>query len=412
VVSESSDEEEKFDKNISGHNLVQQQQNRWAQQAQQHYPTAQFGLPHHIQQQQQQQQQQQLYAEMLQSRTGLQSQYRQFPPQQRKRRRRTPSAICIKDGRVFLRPFTDLPAAIQTKSLPPEPEITETPNPYQPPNLGHPSLYNPYNTMFQQLSQHQTQLTISQLSLRQQQPIPPLRPAPSHTVPSSLPTAPKPPRSLPSDDSQASEESDDDNDLLPILAARIAANKAKEQSKNIVEEVLEDDDIVIEPVEIKENRKDVIKMGVVDETLIDEEEVIAEEEDLVADDDMTAEEEDEVVDEEEEDGDDDEETAIDEEEVAAVGGKEKAPEDLVAVENKVEMAGVADLAAVVVGKVMSEEKEDHGDILTFSEDTTKDVQEAEEEIPTPASEIQEDPKVSVEANETPEESVSTTVEDL
>ena len=88
---------------------------------------AQFGL--------QQLQQQAMYAELLHGRGGSGQQqpfasqqfHHQFAPLQRKRRRRTPTALCIKDGRVFLRPFTDLPPHISTKSLPPPEQ-----SPYQP----------------------------------------------------------------------------------------------------------------------------------------------------------------------------------------------------------------------------------------------------------------------------------------
>ena len=88
---------------------------------------AQFGL--------QQLQQQAMYAELLHGRgsSGQQQQFASqqfhhpFAPLQRKRRRRTPTALCIKDGRVFLRPFTDLPPHISAKSLPPPEQ-----SPYQP----------------------------------------------------------------------------------------------------------------------------------------------------------------------------------------------------------------------------------------------------------------------------------------
>ena len=119
----------------------------------QRLPQQQFGLQQHPLHQQQQQarapiqaqfglqqlQQQAMYAELLHGRGGsssqqFSSQQQPFHPHQfapslsRKRRRRTPTALCIKDGRVFLRPFTDLPPHISTKSLPPPTEQS----PYQP----------------------------------------------------------------------------------------------------------------------------------------------------------------------------------------------------------------------------------------------------------------------------------------
>merc|ERR1719204_478650 len=76
---------------------VQQQQPLHQQQARAPMPpAAQFGLQqlHH----------QSMYADLLHSRGQQQFHPHQFAPMQRKRR--PPTALCIKDGRVFLRPFT------------------------------------------------------------------------------------------------------------------------------------------------------------------------------------------------------------------------------------------------------------------------------------------------------------------
>ena len=144
VILESSDDEEEASSNAPAAAPKIQQ---WPHQRLPQQQQAQFGLqqPLHQQQQQaraptqfglQQLQQQAMYAELLHGRgaSGGQQQFasqqqfhHQFAPLQRKRRRRTPTALCIKDGRVFLRPFTDLPPQISAKSLPP-PE----PSPYQP----------------------------------------------------------------------------------------------------------------------------------------------------------------------------------------------------------------------------------------------------------------------------------------
>merc|ERR1711962_424598 len=103
--------------------------------------------------------QQQMYAEMLHARAGLpQTSPYQMPPMQRKKRRRTPTALCIKDGRAFLRPFSDLPQELRAKSLAPEP------SPYQPPNMSYPPL-NPYASMMQQYNLQQQQVTIGQVSV-------------------------------------------------------------------------------------------------------------------------------------------------------------------------------------------------------------------------------------------------------
>lgn len=144
VILESSDDEEEASSNAPAAAPKIQQ---WPHQRLPQQQQAQFGLqqPLHQQQQQaraptqfglQQLQQQAMYAELLHGRGGSGGQqqfasqqqfHHQFAPLQRKRRRRTPTALCIKDGRVFLRPFTDLPPHISAKSLPP-PE----PSPYQP----------------------------------------------------------------------------------------------------------------------------------------------------------------------------------------------------------------------------------------------------------------------------------------
>merc|ERR1719500_573835 len=136
VILESSDEEESNSVPASAAKPQEWPQQRLPQQ---------FGLqqPLHQQQQQgrapiqaqfglQQLQQQAMYAELLHGRGSgqqfsSQQFHHQFAPLQRKRRRRTPTALCIKDGRVFLRPFTDLPLHISAKSLPPPEQ-----SPYQP----------------------------------------------------------------------------------------------------------------------------------------------------------------------------------------------------------------------------------------------------------------------------------------
>jgi len=140
VILESSDEEEESSVSAAAPKIQQWPHQRLPQQQQ-----AQFGLQQPLHQQQQarapaqfglqQLQQQAMYAELLhgrgssgQQQFGSQHQFHhQFAPLQRKRRRRTPTALCIKDGRVFLRPFTDLPPHISAKSLPPPEQ-----SPYQP----------------------------------------------------------------------------------------------------------------------------------------------------------------------------------------------------------------------------------------------------------------------------------------
>ena len=134
VILESSDEEEESNSVPAAAAKTQQ----WPQQR----LPQQFGLQQPLHQQQQQQgrapiqaqfglqqlQQQAMYAELLHGRGSGQQQFHQFAPSfQRKRRRRTPTALCIKDGRVFLRPFTDLPPHISAKSLSPPEQ-----SPYQP----------------------------------------------------------------------------------------------------------------------------------------------------------------------------------------------------------------------------------------------------------------------------------------
>jgi len=141
VILESSDEESSAPPAPKAQPVQQWPHQRLQQQQ------AQFGLQQPLHQQQQarapiqaqyglqQLQQQAMYAELLHGRGGQQQFHHQFAPLQRKRRRRTPTALCIKDGRVFLRPFTDLPPHISAKSLPPPPE----PSPYQPPSMAMPS---------------------------------------------------------------------------------------------------------------------------------------------------------------------------------------------------------------------------------------------------------------------------------
>merc|ERR1719209_2339525 len=138
VVLESSDDEEESNSVPAAAAKPQQ----WPQQR----LPQQFGIQQPLHQQQQQGrapiqaqfglqlQQQAMYAELLHGRgSGQQQQFASqqfhhpFAPLQRKRRRRTPTALCIKDGRVFLRPFTDLPPHISAKSLPPPEQ-----SPYQP----------------------------------------------------------------------------------------------------------------------------------------------------------------------------------------------------------------------------------------------------------------------------------------
>merc|ERR1719239_1890012 len=149
VVLESSDDEDENSSVPAAAKTQQWPHQRLPQQQQQ----AQFGLQQHpLHQQQQQQarapiqaqfglqqlQQQAMYAELLHGRSSSSTGQQQFASQQfhphqfapslpRKRRRRTPTALCLKDGRVFLRPFTDLPPHISAKSLPPPEQ-----SPYQP----------------------------------------------------------------------------------------------------------------------------------------------------------------------------------------------------------------------------------------------------------------------------------------